>query len=517
MTPRSPDVSPEELGREMWDTAIGRLRSEAPWYLESIGYGGTKKDEVLVYARSQFVRDRVAERGGIGHQLKEHLSELAGREIRFIYEVDLHKFPAKGQDAAERLVESELSLEVVDAPKGEAVRAADLPDIEDLSGRVGATHRWERAPDGTVLALREAGDGELIMTPTEVREHLERRPRRSRHETRDDPILARSIAQVEQDAPSYLKRRFPPAVHMEDDGQIVRGFEHPEGKGPCLPLHLYRLGGGAAIERGRGVPIALRFFVEAVLSVPLWMRSGIGPVLLNEVRLHEVLRWLYGDRVPSPSRYWPALLEAINALNHMDARVPWQLPDGTGGARQVVSFPDVPRSGMHLNDLFRVQVHLPPGDGNGPPMDRPRLRYWAMRCAANYRALIALNYNWYIEGKRVLPPRGRRKIGLQIRHPKKYDLLTDDTAVNYCYPSGTGKAERSKRVRDARDNLTKLVDANDAGLVEDRLLPPCRAKGTSQREEGTSQREEGASQREEGASQREEGASGPRAKGATTS
>ena len=47
------------------------------------------------------------------------------------------------------------------------------------------------------------------------------------------------------------------------------GFAKPDTPSPALPLALYDLGAGPAISPGKGAPLALRMFVESVLSVPM--------------------------------------------------------------------------------------------------------------------------------------------------------------------------------------------------------------------------------------------------------
>ena len=55
------------------------------------------------------------------------------------------------------------------------------------------------------------------------------------------------------------------------------------------------------------------------------------------------------------------------ALDSMDARIPWQDPNtGRGGLRRVVSVGDIPRGPDALDDVVRMVVDLPPGSGPGP-------------------------------------------------------------------------------------------------------------------------------------------------------
>ena len=124
-----------------------------------------------------------------------------------------------------------------------------------------------------------------------------------------------------------------------------------------------------------------------------------------------------------------------------------------------------------LDEPWPVSVHPPPGDGTGAPINWHRLRQYMTRDAAAARALINLAYRWHIEGKRLMPATGKAH-WLQRRDPKLYDRITDRLAEQLCFPPGTGRAERRKRIADARAALERLVRAGDAVSVDGRLLPP---------------------------------------------
>ena len=94
------------------------------------------------------------------------------------------------------------------------------------------------------------------------------------------------------------------------------------------------------MRRGREVPLALRLFLESVLSVPIDTRNN-APVAMH-VTLRELLKWLYpGKRRPKPNEYWPRLMRAVQAID--DSRIPWHDPEtGHGGSRRIVSVSDIP-------------------------------------------------------------------------------------------------------------------------------------------------------------------------------
>ena len=192
---------------------------------------------------------------------------------------------------------------------------------------------------------------------------------------RPDRILPAKLAMVN---PSHKRagRLFSPAAHRR--GQLVLpGFEFADYEGPALPLALYQLGDDNPQHGGgRGAPLALRLFVEAILAAPYDERNAGQPVVL-QVTLRDLLDRLYPPpRRPKPSVYWPRLMSAVEALDSMDARIPWHDPKtGRGGLRRIVSVGDIPRGPGALDDMVRMIVDLPPGSGPGPQVS-PKLGEW---------------------------------------------------------------------------------------------------------------------------------------------
>ena len=137
-----------------------------------------------------------------------------------------------------------------------------------------------------------------------------------------------------------------------------------------------------------------------------------------------------------------------------------------------------------LDEPWPVSVHLPPGDGNGAPVNWDRLRQYMTRDAAGTRALINLAYRWHIEGKRLMPAPGKASHWLQRRDPKLYDRITDRLAEQLCFPPGTGRARRRDRIADARAALDRLVKHGDAVNVDGRLLPPPPRDGNRAERDG---------------------------------
>ena len=290
---------------------------------------------------------------------------------------------------------------------------------------------------------------------------------------RPDRILPAKLAMV---SPSHKRagRLFSSAAHRR--GQLVLpGFEVADSEGPALPLALYQLGEDNP-ERGggRGAPLALRLFVEAVLAAPYDERNAGQPVVL-QVTLRDLLDRLYpGPRRPKPNEYWPRLMSAVEALDRMDARIPWHDPEtGRGGLRRIVSVGDIPRGPGALDDVVRMIVDLPPGSGPGPKVS-PTLGAWGAKSAPAYTAMLNLAYRWFYPGVTRLPVGGGHWI--QAQDPKRYPALSDADVVAITRPL-SARAARRKLVVEGWEVLRKLEAAGELRIESGRVLPPAPEEG----------------------------------------
>ena len=301
-------------------------------------------------------------------------------------------------------------------------------------------------------------------------EAWQNRPRPAVRNKRPDRIFPARLGMVD---PSDRRagRLFTPALHSPDGQQTLPGFER-EIIGPALPLALYDLAASKAERRGRGAPLALRIWIEAVLSVPLGARDYPSSM---SVTLRDLLKALYPGRTPKPNEYMPRLEAAVNALDSPAARIPWEDPvTRRGGLRRVVSVTDIPRGPGKLDDVLTLTVHLPPGTGAGPVVS-PKLAHYGTKSAAKYRALIGLAYSWFDPGRTRHPVRGG-KHWLYSNDPKTYgDPLTDDERISLCFPNSTITQRRVLAFK-ARKILDELVADGEARLVEGRILPPRHTK-----------------------------------------
>ena len=312
-----------------------------------------------------------------------------------------------------------------------------------------------------------------------VQTYLEQPRKWANANIRPDRILPASIGMVTEDnkKAGRLLNLFKPAAHVNGQQMALPGFASVdiEQEGPALPLALYELGepkpqhGG-----GRGAPLALRLFVEAILAAPYHTRPAGEPVGMD-VTLRELLAQLYpGPRRPKPNEYYPRLVRAVEALDSMDARLPWQNPlTGQGGLRRVVSVTNIPRGPGRLDDLVRVVVDVPPGSGPGPVVS-PRLGLWGTKSAPAYNALLNLAYRWWNPGVTRVPIERKSKPGsywAQVEDPERYPELTDADVVAVTRPRST-RATRRHLVAEGWETLHQLQDAGELRIEGRRVMPP---------------------------------------------
>ena len=160
-----------------------------------------------------------------------------------------------------------------------------------------------------------------------------------------------------------------------------------------------------------GLPAALRIFLASIVHVPLSARASADPftppVMLmgpdgRPWTLRHFLGLIYArtGRLPRPNEYWPVLWGAREVLHAIEMPYQW---NGRIWSRPLLrlDWPQSVAGGYEtsmLDEPWPVSVHLPPGDGNGAPVNWDRLRQYMTRDAAGTRALINLAYRWHIEG-----------------------------------------------------------------------------------------------------------------------
>lgn len=269
---------------------------------------------------------------------------------------------------------------------------------------------------------------------------------------------------------------FSVAAHVSQDvdrPNVLPGFE-VERSSPALPLALYDLGADNHRSGGGATPLALRLWVEALLSTSFDERSVDRPIVLR-ITMRDLRERLWpkrpGKRQLKSIEVLDALDRAAEVMQTNAARIPWYNPEtGRGGRRQVVSVIDLPRHKERLDDFVKLEVNLPPGSGPGPQVSEA-LALWGLRRAPAYRALLNLAYSWYEPGKTSFHPKGARgNTHVWMQSPEKYPELTDQFAVEVCFPSSTTKNRRVLAQR-ARAVLRELELAGELATFKGHVMP----------------------------------------------
>ena len=404
-------------------------------------------------AAGEMVRNEVVAKSGAA------LRALYGVDVADWAQVDLSRAiftdgPAAGKPVA---ASADLVAMIVSETRSTDAKRRGLANIRMET--IGGVHaRW-------VQHRTNGGSSKHPLAPL-TRGYLSR-PRDTPANTRRDPILPAPLIMVHKDHQQARLFSRPGHTVTRADGQAyMPGFGPGEEYGPkqpVLPLALYDLGIRNAEKRGRGAPLALRMFVEAVLSVPLLERKldiyGFGHTV-EPLTLRSILPWLYGEkgaREYRPSTHWPRLLEAFRALESHEARIPWEdTKTGQGGSMRVVTPVVIPREGR-LDDYVQFSVRLPPGSELGPLIDRLALRAAGLKSAPAYRLLLGLSFLWHNPGRLIRPVGGNGPYR-QVRKEELYPPVSDVELVQLAYPTGgrvTDSARRKRRY-DARKALAFL-------------------------------------------------------------
>ena len=303
------------------------------------------------------------------------------------------------------------------------------------------------------------------------------------------------------------------ASSLEQDAQSdmfsnLPGFEpHATNVVPSLPLVLFDASGGVSTARGRGAPLALRLWIECILSVPREARSPHAPARLA-VRLDDLISALWPNGWTGPGRDGPKLMEALHRVD--SACIRW--PGGAWRAVSVTNRPDMSDRGAPV--VF--DVSLPPGSEAGPMVHRPTLRKYGVRSAPAYRVSLGLAYLWnerLTYRSRRLPPRipvvrrndagyvvdAKREVlykdgrpvthwnhpravrtGEEVRNPE-YQRLPwlepqDLIALGAAEADARTKQARYAALKQVRKAIRDMADVGDIVLVEDgermRIEPP---------------------------------------------
>ena len=300
-----------------------------------------------------------------------------------------------------------------------------------------------------------------------VAAYLEHPVRLSDVTERNDPILPETVLMhPKKDKVRGGKNGYIPVLHLSETSlgpAFLPGMgPGPDGGklfGPTLPLRLYDLGNVQEGPTRGAAPLALRIWIEVILSVPPEQRNG--PVLLPRIPWKEFVHFLYPQRKTpyNCTNEWPQLNGALEAVDSAEALIPWQNSEGGWQARRAVWVRDRPLLG-HQNEFVQFGVDLPRGSGIGPLIDRPMLRLAGQKKNLAFRLVLSLSAWWFQPGSMRIPVKGRRH-WMQCRKIKRYKVITLDQLVQMCYPTNkpaSSKQDMSNRRDRAKEALRWLAD-----------------------------------------------------------
>ena len=236
---------------------------------------------------------------------------------------------------------------------------------------------------------------------------------------------------------------------------------------PAMPLLMWDASTEGGPRRGKGAPLPLRIWIEAVLALPTHERFSPRRVA---VRYGDLTGWLMPNG-EYRQRDFPAIQGALHRVHNL--RLPWELPDGTGGSRAIVVVRDMPRVWNAYDDMVTFEISLPPGiNAQGPIVYRPALRRLGQQSAMRYRAELGLCWLWDRYGARngryIQPtrPRFARDDQDRLIDARKALLLNKDGQPARTYMVSVkrnGKPERILRPGivplDAEGRPVPLADA----------------------------------------------------------
>ena len=261
-------------------------------------------------------------------------------------------------------------------------------------------------------------------------------------ETNGKPIFP--VVQVVGEHPAREAGRLAYAVRddLSVGGQLPV-FATGTG-GPRVPiLELADRRGGPIRTRGRGAPLDLRLFVGGCALVPHLARSARGRLVVTVRELRDFLFPNGWER----RRDWKRIREALYRAHN------YVIPHPDGGVCLPFRLWREPGPGARLNEVVMLDIELPTGSSNGPPVDRRQLALAGVRSSPRFRSLIAANsITWRPGVSRVWSPRHGR--WLWSRDPASYPVLTRADRRRLASGEADTKPRTRSQIDDAWEDLT---------------------------------------------------------------
>ena len=200
------------------------------------------------------------------------------------------------------------------------------------------------------------------------------------------PLRTARQGHLFDERPDELDRMTPLGMLPEPAQAYLPGMEPPKGAiVPVLPVMVYDAAGGKLQTRGQGAPIAQRLFFEALMTVNRLDRQPFYNRQPN-AKLRDLMTWIWPNgwqRGRDLPRLQRALWELDNMRIHFD-RALWRL----------VAVDRLPADDADLDDPVLLRIQHLPESGQGPLIDRPRLRLFGLQSAPAWRSYLRLAYIW---------------------------------------------------------------------------------------------------------------------------
>lgn len=240
---------------------------------------------------------------------------------------------------------------------------------------------------------------------------------------------------------------------------------------PAAWLQVFDRLGGNYMAQGRGVPVELRLFVEALAWAPPAARRGILAEVDLTVRDLVQAIWPNGWR---RNEDLPKLVRGIDRISAFGV-----LSDGRFRWRPLW-FQLSPDLGASLDDPVRLYVQLPAvsGTGAGARFDRDTLRRLGLRSAPAYRLYLALIEQWDRKLRRGLHPHRRKSDDTPMPLPgfspderRRLIFGPDETAgTRATVRSRQRDAERAFKTLQADGVIDLQTDHHDPRIYRPRRL-----------------------------------------------
>ena len=228
---------------------------------------------------------------------------------------------------------------------------------------------WQRRPRQVKTYRKQHSVVPLVLKATQL--HPQDTPQDDRY---DQLPLVASLDPVGQWSYQSQQAKLP-FLERSRPSQLVS----------ALPVQLYNRAGGVLQTKGRGSPISLRLFFEALMSIPLQDRSEHTSAELV-VTLRDLVTWIWPNGWER-RRNLPMLAWALKDLGEL--RIEWERR-----LWNLVVARTLPTWETKLTDPIVFHVFSLPSSDRGPLIDRFQLRHWGLQSASAYRAYLRLAYLW---------------------------------------------------------------------------------------------------------------------------